>query len=137
MLFLIIDANILFAAVISSEGATCEILFSPGLMGLSPEFVLEEAEKYIPLLAEKSGCSEEDTRKALSIILSRIKIIPYEEYKDFLQKAEQISPDIGDREYFALALRFNIPIWSNDKQLKEQNVVKILSTKEVLELLRK
>ena len=37
-------------------------------------------------------------------------------------------------DFFALALEKECPIWSNDKELKQQQVVKVLTTKEVIEL---
>jgi len=33
--------------------------------------------------------------------------------------------------YFALALKMKCPIWSNDKRLKEQKTIKIISTDEL------
>ncbi|MAG78609.1 hypothetical protein CL616_04570, partial [archaeon] len=51
----------------------------------------------------------------------------------FIKKAEKISPDINDTEYFALAIALGFPIWSNDKLLKTQKLVKIYSTTELLE----
>ena len=51
---------------------------------------------------------------------------------DFIDGAERISPDPKDTSYFALALKLNCPIWSNDKKLKEQNKIKIYSTEEIV-----
>ena len=34
--------------------------------------------------------------------------------------------------YFALELKLNWGIWSNDKKLKEQNKVKVYSTEDLL-----
>ena len=44
-----------------------------------------------------------------------------------------ISPDADDTAYIALALHLNCPIWSNDKKLKKQDKVKVITTKELLE----
>ena len=54
---------------------------------------------------------------------------------DSLEEAKKICPDRDDVPYFALALKFNIPIWSNDKKLKEQNKIKVYSTQDILNLL--
>ena len=102
-MLVVIDANIIFATLISSEGATRDLLFSPEIEGISPEFVLEELEKYLPLIAKKSGCSEADIKLAIPILLSKIKVSPFEEYKDCLAKAEHLSPDANDKENFAVA----------------------------------
>jgi len=71
----------------------------------------------------------------MGIIEKRIKLIPNEEIEQFIDEAMNICPDENDIQYFALALKLNIPIWSNDKKLKEQNKVKVYSTEELKELL--
>lgn len=45
---------------------------------------------------------------------------------------KKISPDPNDADYFALALMLKCPIWSNDKELLKQNVVRIYSTGELI-----
>lgn len=65
------------------------------------------------------------------VTLANIKTIPAKESKQFFKKAENISPDPNDFQYFALALKLDCPIWSNDKRLKEQKFVKIYSTEEL------
>ena len=62
--------------------------------------------------------------------------MPVSEYKEFKDKADSISPDPNDTQYFALALKLNCPIWSNDKKLKEQSEIKVLNTSELIELLK-
>lgn len=128
----VIDANIVFAALISSEGVTSELLFSSSFEFVSPDFLHEEVEKYRSLIKEKSTYSEEQLNTALSIVLSKIKIISSVEYELLRSEAKRISPDPNDIEYFALALKFSCPIWSNDKRLKGQKEVRVLSTLEML-----
>lgn len=132
---IVIDANIVLAALISADGVTREMLFSSDLELISPEFLREELEKYRSVVKQKSGYSEGDLNIISSIILSRIKIISSVEYKSFRSKAKQIAPDPNDAEYFALALQCACPLWSNDKILKKQDDVKVLSTSELLKLL--
>lgn len=66
------------------------------------------------------------------ILQWRIEFVPVEEFKDFLKEAELVCPDPDDIEYFALALKLNCPIWSEDKRLKKQSKVKVFSTSELL-----
>lgn len=44
-------------------------------------------------------------------------------------------PDKDDVDFVALALKLNLPLWSNDSRLKEQSLVKVLSTRELVEIL--
>jgi len=69
------------------------------------------------------------------LISTRIDLIPNREFKDFIKQAEEITPDPDDTEYFALALKFNCPIWSQNKKLKQQDKIKIYSTEELIEVI--
>jgi predicted nucleic acid-binding protein len=72
--------------------------------------------------------------KFLGLLSRRIRIVPREETKLFMEKAKAISPDVKDIPYFALALKLNCALWSNDKKLKDQDKVKIYSTEEIMKL---
>ena len=90
MMDLVIDANILFSALIK-DSFTSTIIFSDTFRLFTPEFISTELEKH----------------------------------------KEEITPDLDDMVYFALALKLNCPIWSNDKKLKQQNKIKIYHTHEL------
>jgi len=61
--------------------------------------------------------------------------VDFSYYELFITEAEKISPDKKDSDYFALALKFDCAIWTNDKKLREQERVKIYSTEEINELI--
>ena len=123
---LIVDANILFAMFIR-DGVTTDLAFEKSFQLIAPEFIIDEFIKYKKEISFKSKRSPEN-------FIQLITIIPSEEYCDFIDESLEISPDENDAMYFALALRRNSPIWSNDKKLKEQDKVKIYSTKEIMEI---
>src|SRR3989344_2896932 len=131
---LVIDANIFFSALISSGGKTQELLFSEELILFAPEFLGEELRKHEPEISKKSGLSKNDFELAVSLISSRVYFVPFSEFKQFLTKAKKISPDPNDVEYFAVALKHACALWSNDKELKKQDEVKVVSTTELLKL---
>jgi predicted nucleic acid-binding protein len=131
---LVIDANVLFSALIKNS-TTSEILFNDRCMLFSPEFIIEEFMKYEKLILKKTKRSREEFIMFIHQLKERIIIVPEEEYSKHMGTAEKTSPDENDAIYFALALKFKCPIWSNDKRLKEQNKVKIISTKEIIEIL--
>jgi predicted nucleic acid-binding protein len=130
---LIIDANILMAALIATEGMTYDLIYNDRLRLFAPEFLLEECEKYQTDIMEKSGLSHNDFTLFLSLITARIEFIAKEEFNQFIQQATEITPDPKDTEYIALALKMNCAVWSNDKNLKNQEEVKVYNTKEILE----
>ena len=131
---LVIDANILFAALIKKSG-TSEILFKHKLY--APEFIFQEFNKYKNELKYKTHRNEEDFNELFSIFKRTIILIPKEEIDPYIKKAENISPDIKDIVYLALAMKLNCAVWSNDKHLKEkQKEVKIYSTEELFNMSR-
>ncbi|MBI4895257.1 MAG: hypothetical protein HY831_02060 [Candidatus Aenigmarchaeota archaeon] len=51
-----------------------------------------------------------------------------------MEEVEKIFPDHNDIKYFALALKLNCGIWTNEKILKEQNKIPIYSTEELINI---
>ena len=130
---LIVDANVLFAALLK-EGKTIEILLNPFFNFYSPEFIFEECEKYKEELLAKTHRTQEEFSELLEDLEEIINIIPREDYRDKFDLGKEISPDENDFYYFALALKLNCAIWSNDKKLKEQTKVKVYLTEELVDL---
>ncbi|MFA6022840.1 MAG: PIN domain-containing protein [Candidatus Pacearchaeota archaeon] len=131
---LIIDANILFSALIKEQGITRKLILNDKLILISPDFIIEEFLEHLEELENKTGVKTEILKEKIKELLrlSNIKLISEKNYINSIKQAEKISPDIGDIPYFAIALKFNIPIWSNDKLLKSQDKVKIYSTEELI-----
>ena len=129
---LVIDSNILFAALLKESG-TSDILFKHKLY--APEFIFEEFRKYKDYLKVKTKRTGENFNELFDLFERNVILIPKEEIDQFLEKAEKISPDSKDVVYLALALKLRCGLWSNDKDLKEkQSVVQIYSTEELIEM---
>jgi len=132
---LVVDANILFAALIK-RGATSNLLFSNELHLFAPEFLLSEFEKYRDLIIDKTERPDDEFEEVLAIYLRRINFVPSEEINPYLDKAKKISPDPNDAVYFAVALKVDASLWSNDSILKKQEIITVYSTKELLTLVQ-
>ena len=130
---LVIDANILFAALIK-ESVTKELILSNGINLFAPEFLFEEFYKYKEEILKKTNRSLEEFDEIFMILTNIITLIPEEEFGLFLEKAKSISPDENDSVYFALALKLNCAIWSNDKKLKNQDKIRVYSTQDLIEI---
>ena len=98
------------------------------------EYVFEEIKNHIPELEQKTKVDKERLIEILKEIIriANIKIIPSTEFENNIPEAKTISPDKDDMQYFALALKKNCPIWSNDKKLKTQNKITIYNTLEII-----
>jgi predicted nucleic acid-binding protein len=132
---LVIDANVLFSALIK-DSFNHNILFNGKFRFFAPEYIFIEFEKHKEEILEKTERTTEEFFRLIEILKKRIILIPLEEITNYIKEAEKITPDKDDMAYFALALKLNCGIWSNDKKLKEQDKVKVLNTKEVLDLLK-
>ena len=129
---LVIDANIIFAALIKG-GLTAELIISNELQLFAPEFLLEEFSKYQNQILEKTHRSKKNFGNFVRILKEYITFIPQKNITPFLEKANAFSPDPKDSVYLALALALKSAVWSNDKKLKkEQNHIKVLSTEDLI-----
>jgi len=129
---LILDANILFAALIK-EGLTAELLISDKLQLFAPEFLLIEFSKYKDLILKKTRRNEQDFKQFLDLLKDQITIVPKKVITPFIDKTDKISPDPKDTVYLALAIAIKANIWSNDKKLKQsQTKINVFSTEELL-----
>jgi len=135
---LVVDANILFSALLA-KGMTRALIFNSQLKLYAPEYLLTEFNEHLQTDEEirmKLRQTKEETDCVVHELLHNIEITPLTDYRHLIEKALEISPDEFDSIYFALALHLRIPLWSNDKRLKNQSVVKVFNTREVLNMLR-
>jgi len=128
---LIIDANILFAALITNN-KTSDLIFSEHLTLYAPPYLFEEFNKYKTILLNKTKRDEQTFITLIDILKRNITIIDEQIINKHLPEAKNISPDPKDTPYFAAAIAKKAIIWSNDKQLKQQEKIKIITTKELL-----
>ncbi len=128
---LVIDANILFSLVISKSKVE-DVFVHQDIILYSPEFIKVEIEKHIKIILNKTHRSEIELSEILDILNRRIRLVPYADFAEFYEEAQILSPDKNDAAYLALALKLKCAIWSNDKKLKEQNVIKVYSSEELI-----
>lgn len=132
-MILVIDANILFSALIK-DSLTAELIFNEDLKLYTCEFIIEEFFKYEKEIMKKTHRAREQFITIMHQLRDIITVIPKEEYSHLIAEAEKFSPDPKDVMYFALAMKLNGSIWSNDKLLKKQDKVKVYLTNEIVQL---
>ncbi len=104
---------------------------------LFPQYIFEEMEEHLDELLQKSKLSKQDFNALLTIILKKVAIVPNEVLLPHRQKALNIVKNIDkdDVLFIACALAYSDSvIWSNDKKLKNQKVVRVLNTDEFSDL---
>ena len=130
---LVIDANILFAALIK-DSFTAELLLDEGIGLFAPEYLLEEFYEHREEILEKTKRIRQGFDSMFRDIKSLITVVPERELEEFMDRAREISPDPDDAPYFALALKLGCAVWSNEKALQQQKIIKIYTTEELSRL---
>ncbi len=135
---IIIDSNILFSALIK-DSTTRRLIIEYNGYFLFPNYVFKELNKYKQELLLKSKMQEEEFNKLLQIILEKVIVISNEDIRHYRKEAWELIKDIAPEDviFIAVGLAYqNSILWSNDKNLKSQNRVKVLNTKEIIKILK-
>lgn len=127
----VVDTNILYT-FFWEKSFIRKVLMRTALELSSPEFALEEINAQKPAILRKVSITKDEFEKAREELAIAVEFIPLEEYEKFLEPASKISPDPDDIDFFALAIKLKLPLWSNDSLLKKQNKVKVFSTFDLL-----
>ncbi len=134
---LVIDTNIVFSAIVKNS-VSRYLLLNPDLILYSPEGLISELEEHREEIMGKSRLDEKRYDELMAILLSKIKLVPKEYIAPYLKEALGFSPDKDDSPFLALCLARGIPLWSNDKLLKEkQSIVKVFSTSELFHIMER
>ncbi len=134
---LVIDTNILFSALLRNS-ITRKIILSDVFEIYVPEYLFDEIDKHKEEIPKKAEMSEREFNALLTLLQKHVKIVRTDVYQNKMSLAEKTMEevDITDSPFLALALELDCQLWSNDKHFEEQNLVRVYSTKDVLELLK-
>lgn len=130
---LVVDTNILISALIKS-GKCRELIIISDFDFYAPENLITETLNHKEGIKSRSSLDETSFNQIIGLLSSRINIIPEKEFRKFNREASKLVKHPEDTPFIALSLSRNIPLWSDDKGLKEQNKVKVYSTTELLRI---
>lgn len=111
---IVVDSNIIFSLIIKGRSsAYLDMFMRDNLEAYAPEDIIREFRIHRKKLKNKS----EEFEKGIFLAFSFIRIIPREFYLDTMEKAYNICTkfDEKDSPFIGLALKLNIPVWTNDK----------------------
>jgi len=133
---IVIDTNMVIAALVKDSKAR-EVIMSNKFEFVSPDFVLEEVNKYKDYICRKSRLSEDEFGLLMALIFEKINIIPAFDYEGYRENAKIImQEDIKDVPYVACYLSLRCDgIWTNDSDYKDKEEIRIFSTAELLKLM--
>ena len=111
------DSNVLLSAV-ARRGAW-RVFEETDLVVVTTDFNIAEVEEYMPEFGERYGIEMD----RLYAAVETLPVVRYgeSEYMSHLKKARRYLDhrDPDDVHLAALALKLNIPVWSNDRDLTE------------------
>lgn len=131
---LVVDANVLFSAAIR-DSATATLILHDDLRLHAPAYLFEEFETYRGTLLDRTHREPQDFTRFVEILRGRISIVQRSAFEHHERTAENVCPDPGDVPYFALALALEARLWSDDRALRDQSAVPVVTTTELLERL--
>ena len=130
---LVVDTNVMLSFFWKGSMVK-KLLMDQDVLLFAPEFALEEINKYEKEIIRKAKITKKEFNFLREELAIAIEFIPLKDYNNYLKKSLDFSPDENDVDFFALALKLKIPLWSNDKLLKKQSIVRVLETKDVLKI---
>ena len=136
---LVADSNVLFTFF--WKNSAFRQISAQDVRIFSPQFALEEIDEHKEEIMQKTTINKNSFDLMLKELRQMVFFIPLEEYECFVNQAydsvkglpQNQSDALGeDIDFLALAMKYKCPVWSNDKLLKKQTAVDIVSTKELV-----
>jgi predicted nucleic acid-binding protein len=130
----VVDTNVILSATIA-DSKTRELVVNLDQQLVAPEAIHAEIGNYRELITEKSGLSGEELDTLLNTLFKYIKLVPDNEVREELGTAEREleGVDMDDAVFLAAALSSDGVIWSDDKDLQEQDLVTVYTTSEIVD----
>jgi predicted nucleic acid-binding protein len=127
------DSNVLLSAV-ARRAAWRVFENAPDLLIVTTELVIAEVHEYVPEFAARYSFEVDMLHEA-------VELLPVERYSesDYLTHVKEATTYLGRRDpddihLAALALKLDVPVWSNDRDLTELPL-RIYTTAQLLKLL--
>jgi predicted nucleic acid-binding protein len=126
------DANVLLSAAVN--GAARRVFRSDTLSVVTTDVTLAETKERLPILAAKYRLTPPAVSAQLAAL--PVEVVPEARYRSHLPEAHRYlgTRDPSDVPLAALALKLEIPIWSNDRDFEELPLI-VYPTARLLKIL--
>jgi predicted nucleic acid-binding protein len=137
---LVVDANIVFSALLTTRGEVSKLLASgwPPLELFAPEALSVEIALHREKLMRLSKLSVAEMAIIETGVFDRITVVPHESIgPEHWERAYDLVKAVDERDdhYVALALHLNCPLWTGDKKLvnglRRKNFKLLVTTEEL------
>ena len=129
----VVDTNVLFT-FFWRHSTTRKIFTELQIRLFAPQYALEEIRRYAEEIQNKTKITKNEFEVFYQEILKRVRFFPIEFYQDSVFETKNIA-DQKDIDFVALSFKLGVPLWTNDKELKQEKIIKVLNTQEVISLL--
>lgn len=129
---LVVDTSIVFS-LFKSDSFTNRLLKENNIELFAPNELIKELSSYSEIICSKSKITKEKFLKNISLLLGIIEL--RNALPSFEDKADKLISHKTDVPFLSLAMELNIPIWSNDPHFKEQFLIPVFTTEELIKLL--
>ena len=104
---------------------------------MTPVYVHEELENHIDLVVGKSGLTSTEVASLIETIFTYVDVVPRSEVLGSLHEASRCMRDVDpdDALYLATAIERDATIWSDDRDYREQELVPVTTTGEMVDRL--
>lgn len=130
---LAVDANVILSAVAGK--AALRVFLREDIEILTTQFNIDEVRQYLSVIAGQYSLSEELLESQLKLL--PLKIYSRHFYEGFIKEASNklSGRDEDDIDLLALAIKLDIPVWSNDGDFKDSGV-DVYTTSKLLKTLK-
>jgi predicted nucleic acid-binding protein len=121
---IIVDANIIFSAILNVDGKIGDLLINSSdvFCFIAPDFLRTEIHLHYDKLEKLSGLSLVDIQEAEYYVYRQVVFVSDEQIaKESWQEAIRLVENIDEKDavYVAYSKQFDCPLWTGDKQLTQ------------------
>jgi predicted nucleic acid-binding protein len=142
---ILLDTNILFSAIIKSDGIIAELILSNKLPQISfygCYFSYIELFKYKEKMLNASKLKEVDFLEIMYAIIKRVTFLNEDAISTKnIEKAFKLTKDVDEKDtiFVAMCLHLNCTLWTGDKQLinglKQKKYEEIITTNDLINII--
>jgi len=131
---IVVDTNRIIAAL-AKQSTTRDILFDECFELVTPHHTLREIGEHKDELIRKTKLSDEEFRILLALFFERIRLVPEQEYRGFMERCKKDISDPDDVPHLAACLASKAEgIWAHDPHFKEQKKVRVFTNIDMLRM---
>ena len=135
---LVIDTNRIMAALLK-DSSSRRIILHDSFSFYAPDYMGTEIRKHRPYLMKKAKIPKPDFDLLMDTLLEHVTLVPFEDFEHEYEHAVRIMETIdeNDSSFLAVGLALGIgSIRTEDRHFFRQNLLKVCSTRDLLETIQ-